>query len=1405
MEVNTLNQRNALNLLRNGSFSQGVAHWWGSYLRHKRSSGGQTLGSNAPEYALEVFQAQDTSYPDSVTPGAHQWVDRPDLFTYPSQRLVSGLRLIPFTDDRALLQVVPELTAMDGVVLAEPDAAEIPTYSDIFQHPFVHLEPDGTRVNIEAGSVLPLTDTRRPESSGLYRVGSFLENRNGTGVASDYDPSNYHEYTYHGLEINPLSGGSYKALMTHETSGVVTAAITAEASGLYTVVTISVDKDVVRGLDREQPGYTPELGLAVGDVFTMTEPVLRSGVITQVAISDDQTVVTLIPLANYGDYVVTPFVEDVTPEAWSIYATSVATVRRTMPLYAYDFTLGYTCRINDGYSAPAETSMVARTLSGTGTLVGTGTVGAEIPRIGGKRKIVNLLIDEDTVDGAWQRRLERHFREASAPLEGRIDLSVLPPAGSEDSYPTPTSKLPDSVYWYFFTDLDGELPNLNDPPESIEDTPHFQINIPVDENNLPPAEWLAGNKEFTVTPFGDTSELEEQFSWIIPLLLVPSFTAQAALLEVPDETYPALLKLYVAWDTDEFGAFPSVDGFNIGWNSTVTATWGFNVKGLNGSGARALVSDVFMTHGDQAQRLEKLDDTALPVTGPLTDDVSIDPLRHGVDLLENVIPPGAVVLYAGGGTCPPGFKRVESFPDAAVAGIGSDADLTLTDATVVYDTARDRTKITWTGREFPLYDDDGGVIPIPELALSVSKPIPGIPDSLQEVKFTPSQQVVQPGMAVRVPEFLMDSTITETDPLFSSETLGKAMRAVGGWAQLHRPEEPLFSRLGVELWFQTQSSITTSGDERLSWIFRQAKKVGDDVISWGLLYVTSGTDGGKLEWRVETVGSLGARTDVYRMTTAALPVSGFAGDWMHIIVEFSAPNSGTVGEPGQGVTPDVRITFSDTEDSYGTLIESHNFGVVQAGADLAKGAVLRLGHTPEVDGALGTSSYTDPVTGNLITLAAKHIDNFRVFDLSSQEMTESERVALWNSGKGLALAPAELQSRLVTEVRFDEGYGSTAVDSAPVNWTEPVQLQGAASWTTGHVLALGGSDFGTDDYRAPFEDKARSYLVTKVESILVEAEGAFASGIPYNPSANPVGNGLGDVLYPFSVSEDDLMEGDKTIMPLGPGLTGQSATFDGGAVLSGQFWNGTSSGGLFSTITMRNFGSQPSDWNPQVGDVYFLQWESSDNPGLALGWFPARLTDITIETGIPVYRYYTFQRYDGRKIQLTPAEYQQLSYEDALSGDKGTITVRPVKLFGDGEQVVASETGAITPQAVTISETFYNSTRYWVVRRLSNNLELEVKGDLSIPTGQTEIHVEATGYLRYDDPEDKMDYGAGGHSHRVGGALTATDDLIPRISETGSLASEPYQAVAQDHDHGFQSVFRFPLPKFRLFTACQKL
>lgn len=161
------------------------------------------------------------------------------------------------------------------------------------------------------------------------------------------------------------------------------------------------------------------------------------------------------------------------------------------------------------------------------------------------------------------------------------------------------------------------------------------------------------------------------------------------------------------------------------------------------------IGDVVLYKGNFTRRhdFNDLDD---PTPSALVDRRSaLDRLTHGADETDGIIPRGAVLLFAGGAQCPPGFKRVDSQRESVVDGL----EMLPAPDSVEYDSTRNRTLLTWVNRSFDLLDENGNTIPVigdgavAFVALPNTSPFNG---AYEVVTTGPVQQRVQPGMALRI-------------------------------------------------------------------------------------------------------------------------------------------------------------------------------------------------------------------------------------------------------------------------------------------------------------------------------------------------------------------------------------------------------------------------------------------------------------------------------------------------------------------------------------------------------------------------------------------------------------------------------------------------------------------------------
>lgn len=161
------------------------------------------------------------------------------------------------------------------------------------------------------------------------------------------------------------------------------------------------------------------------------------------------------------------------------------------------------------------------------------------------------------------------------------------------------------------------------------------------------------------------------------------------------------------------------------------------------------VGDVVLYKGNFTRRHD-FDDRDDPSVAAVADRrVALDRMLHGVDEAAGLVPRGATVLYAGGATCPPGYKRVDALPLSDRDGLET---IPAPDS-VAYEEDRNRTVMAWDNQSFDLLDAQGRPIPIVEdseviqVVLPPQQPFGG---AFETIEVGPVQQRIQPGMSLRI-------------------------------------------------------------------------------------------------------------------------------------------------------------------------------------------------------------------------------------------------------------------------------------------------------------------------------------------------------------------------------------------------------------------------------------------------------------------------------------------------------------------------------------------------------------------------------------------------------------------------------------------------------------------------------
>jgi hypothetical protein len=1361
MALEFANQRYLPSLIHNGSFSRGAAYWSGSFLRHIRVGGSEGSGTaNAPQYALRIARPSDDQYPDVTPPGAMQFIDRPDLAVYPSSRQVSGLLLTPYSRSKALVQVLLGATAVEGVVLTDkPSAIGSLLYENLFQHPFLHQEVDGTQTRIAAGTEIPLVDTRRPSASGVYRSGRTLLNFTGTAAGSGA-VSNV--FTYHALEISTTPSSEFVPSLSSDTPSLTSSELT-PVDVSTVVVLLTMDAAVGRDLDRQQPGFTPETGLAIGDVFVSYAP--QEFVLEVISVTYVATGISLglRALSNYGKDSRKAPTGATSITSWDIFLPSSCNIVTTMPLYKYDYTVATKYRIGSDSGRPAPSLMELRTL-GVGEISGPGTVTALIPRVEETVRVLSLDAAGD-VDLNWESQLERFVRESSTPLDGRMDLRILPLEGI-----TFDTTLFNVIEIQKFDE--GFQLNIGG---QIEIFPSGAVLFTIETPTGLPVDWMLGKRfSFNLDEVSEESQLLlgqlTNWQWLQNIV---AFGLVAEAADDDGDENPGFATIAMHW-LPAFGS--TLDGV---YQITLNAGDSFSLVGVSAEYGITEVSDIYVAKGDFTERFERIDDPAYSASTPITNNLAIDFLQHGMDQLESAIPKGMVLMYAGGGVCPPGYKRVDAFPDASVAGVGVSSELPIPDS-VSYDPLIDRTTLVWQDQDFPLLDAAGAPTTLADLSEPRSLEVPPSTGLFETVTFTVNQQIFQPGMHIRVPSFALKDT---TASIYTGSAPGTALTLAPNTLEFTagQVQVPSYSELeqelvSIELWFRTDAAITETTVLASKW-----QRISGAIVGWSILMNTDGTI--TIEQRLLGGGGLTGGINTFTTQDQFTNLTtGTTGFWrMYVSFSSKQDNVPTLGFDGS-------IELSNIVSGYRVYKQDWTWGSGLTGTMSNTGPLI-LGARPRI-------SQNPKLAGGGVT-----IDMYRQFKFG---VSDNDNASLWNFGAGLPQVPSGLDSRMSCELRFDEGVGLTiantssligALDGASINQT---------TWGPGLITVTTGGLYGESDYRASLEDRDKSFLIANLKYNIQEKTGSFPSGVPYE-ATNAGNEGSGSttsvVVYPDVVLGSNIEDGDLSTPPIGPGNAAQTAVFNDVFSTSGlaEFTvvaQTVVSGRLtgFSATRSTTHVDPTTLFNPEAGDVYWYQ--VSGTAGYSDS-FATRLTKIDTSGSADLF---FFDRYDGKAINLLDKTVANVI--------GGTITIRPVLLYGVGVQALNSA-GDIISLGVTQNRVVDRGETYWTTRLSVPDIEVLVQGNLAIPSPVSKLVVEPSGYLRYSDPDIRsLDYGSGGHSHKLDGqTITAAVDAVPRVNEVNSdfTLTIPFTDVAANHGHGILPTYRYPLPAFRLFSLCEKL
>ena len=812
-------------LIKNGNFSEGLAHWFGSFLKHSSSSTLQSTSANAPSNVVRMLSSQTaTDFPEGIPQGLNQFVDRSDLYSYPSLRRVNNLVMRPIGDGIALLYLQIN-TEVDGIQLTA-GVENAPDFSLYFQHPFYYRDATHS-VSIESGSVLALEDLTKTTQTDEYRAGRLILDY--TGVDAVTEP---HKITDHYLEVRPAEA-TFTPLMSEANFTAVTTTYTfLESTGVGVIQFIGEGFDTIITFPRGDGSVGPQ----IGDTFVTRNP-RRAGRIIGVGTSNGADSFNI----SYKNIPGIPtFTEGGDATEWELYTPSQVNVDREMPLCQYSFTLGTTYDVALG--APSPSVINFRTFEADGSIIGLGTIGDIVPRITSlSRSLVLATKDVQnnnvvTDDARLQRAQEYFFRESAEPLTGRMLLNVPPVGasveGSDDTatvtllhYDEVNNKLEitytiAAVGEHAITDVTYKK---NDPTYFNNETLTFglstspggfaslgtQIYITGDiDPALDPDDWLLQNiaaASFATTnislnepivlttglvlPFAggtvnvitfsvpntlrlSVNEPPTPFSTAVADVLVLKGVAEGFTdivvdrpLTVESDTYISTdasgdfitRTMVVNWPSTATGALTDVDTSD----NAVTIAQAINVSSGNSSD----VGDIALHKGNrlQSQPVSEFLDINNQVAS-----TSESPSINRVPALTSIIPSSAVILYAGGGACPPGYKRLETVAGLGTfdLGLGSLYKIAKPD-TIVYDATTDKSTLTWLNPAFDIPAADGGGTNA-GTGSTVNVSVNG---GLVSFEVAAPRQVLEPGAQIKVRDFEYttgDSTLV--DDTFSIQT-----------------------------------------------------------------------------------------------------------------------------------------------------------------------------------------------------------------------------------------------------------------------------------------------------------------------------------------------------------------------------------------------------------------------------------------------------------------------------------------------------------------------------------------------------------------------------------------------------------------------------------------------------------
>lgn len=834
-------------LLNDGQFTQGLSHWFGSYVSHVKD---ETYNMFAAKCEARLGGAYSPGMPSGIS----QYIDAPEMHSYPASRVASLVRLIPLSSQLALL-VTTNDTLLEGAALVpgiEGEASPL----DQFQHPFRWQDSDGA-VAIEPTSLMSLRGSEG--YAGEYTVGSLLV----------VPAANAQEVVHHRLYVAPTVPLSPEA--SDETYGSVRVeCVPSENLETGTLVLRSPDEDQLNRLRTVISQLSAaNLTVSLGADRQVRTTALMGGVVAG-APNEFKLEVQYAAIQPGG---LAPDQAQSFTE-WALFRITDVECKYTMPLYGYRYTVAYSYQDRRPRRAELTFRRVDEVPDGGGyELDGFGTVAfrvssdaaaqtvfggmnnylrnVEVLRAESRNKVVGrpmLTIPVLDVNEPLQRsRTVRTVRTTavggSTIIEADntvVDTQARPvfgfswEEGITGSQPGKLwlpgiinpENLPDPVvvgqslgYVVFTGHLAGQdfspnsssggirnvanfLARLQDAStdplmaelfygEAVGSPGELYVNFTLNQTLIYRSTDLGVNvvnpiegSTYIVAPeLGDTLGIRgEHFGTPdltpeVPRVSIGSTIvfsdAEEPLLFLNDNSY-VVNNVYVPLLG---GGAPTI-GFEVDPIAEVPPGVSFSISPLVGTqvgveddspqAQYSYITDVSMWLGERTSDL------------PLDGQSGRDLLERHTDPLDSLFPKGTVMLYAGGGACPAGFKPVQAQAGARAPGIFGLGELP-TPLQAIHNADRNVTTLRFATGALPLLRDPQGnpinrssavTVPIDAPSLEVDSDgnrLPALTSLGDVVQLSQVLQIfrnaVEVGMTLRVQE----STAEDGAPLVNED------------------------------------------------------------------------------------------------------------------------------------------------------------------------------------------------------------------------------------------------------------------------------------------------------------------------------------------------------------------------------------------------------------------------------------------------------------------------------------------------------------------------------------------------------------------------------------------------------------------------------------------------------------